>query len=339
MSEGQKRALQLALGLAVSGAVIWWAFREIDWQASWQYIVGAHRGWVLLAVVLATLPFPLRVPRWRLLLRHEDGSAVAWRPLWHAIAIGFAANNVLPFRAGEVLRVAAASRGARVPFATVLSSVAVERVMDALVAAGLLSTALVLAEIDPALTLSEGGRPIAAVANTVGLLGLAALMVAALMAWQRDHAIALLRRLLPASRLGDALVHFAERILLGIAALGRPSTGVAVLAWSLVVWLCNAASFQAMFHAFGFAIPFTGALILQGALMFVIALPQAPGYVGVFETAMAGTLAALYGIPLEAGFAYGLLYHVTTFIPITLLGAWSAVTTGVRRPAPTEVAP
>jgi glycosyltransferase 2 family protein len=338
VSDGQKRALQLALGLAVSGAVIWWAFREIDWQASWQYIVTAHRSWVLLAVVLATLPFPLRVPRWRLLLRHEDGHPVPRAPLWHAIAIGFAANNVLPFRAGEVLRVAAASQLGRVPFATVLSSVAVERVMDALVAAGLLSMALVLADIDPSLTLSEGGRPIAAVANTVGLLGLAALAVAALMAWQRTHAIALLRRLLPASRVGEALVHFAERILLGIAALGRPSTGLAVIAWSLVVWLCNAASFQAMFHAFGFAIPFTGALILQGALMIGIALPQAPGYVGVFETAMAGTLATLYGVPLEAGFAYGLLYHVTTFIPITLLGAWSAVTTGIRRTAASEAA-
>lgn len=339
MSAGGKRTLQLALGLAVSAAVIWWAFRAIDWRASWQYIVGAHRGWAILAVVLSTLPFAMRVPRWRLLLRQEDGQPVGRSALWHAIAIGFAANNILPFRAGEVLRVAAVSQLGRVPFPTVLSSVAVERVMDALATAGLLSLALVLADIDPSLTLSEGGRPIAAIANTVGLLGLSALAIAALMAWQRAHALALLRRLLPRSRLGDALLHFAERILLGIVALGQPATGLAVVAWSLVLWLCTAASFQAMFHAFGFAIPFTGALILQGALMIGIALPQAPGYVGVFETAMAGTLAALYGIPLEAGFAYGLLYHVTTFIPITLLGAWSAVTTGIRRPTSPEAAP
>ena len=43
---------------------------------------------------------------------------------------------------------------------------------------------------------------------------------------------------------------------------------------------------------------------------------------------VAGTLAAFYDIPFAAGFAYGLLYHVATFVPITMLGAWSAVQTG-----------
>lgn len=326
-----RRAVQLTLGLAISAAVVWWTFRNVDWSASWQYIVAADRGWMLLAVVLATLPFPLRLPRWRLLLRRDDGTPVAWTPMWHAIAIGFAANNVLPFRAGEVLRVGAVSRLGRVSFATALSSLAVERVLDALVAVGLLSLALTVAGIDPALTLKEGGRPIAEVATLVGMLGLAALAVAILAAWQRATALRLARRLLPAHRLGDALYHFGERLLDGLSALGAPRTAIPVVGWTLVVWLVNAAAFQAAFAAFDFTIPFTGALILQGALMIGIAAPQAPGYFGIFELSIAGTLAALYQVPLEAGFAYGLLYHVTTFVPITVLGAWSAVSTGFRR--------
>ena len=69
-----KRALQLALGIAISAAVVWYTFRKTDWAASWQYMVAADRLWMFLAVVLATLPFPLRVPRWRWLLHHEDGN-------------------------------------------------------------------------------------------------------------------------------------------------------------------------------------------------------------------------------------------------------------------------
>ena len=40
--------------------------------------------------------------------------------------------------------------------------------------------------------------------------------------------------------------------------------------------------------------------------MIGIAAPQAPGYFGVFEGVIGGTLAALYQVPFEAGFAYGL---------------------------------
>lgn len=334
----RKRMLQLALGVGISAAVVWFTFRKTDWNASGRYMVEADRLWMVLAVVLATLPFPLRVPRWRWLLHHEDGRPVGWLPLWHAIAIGFAANNVLPFRAGEVLRIGAVSRLGRVPFATALSSVAVERVTDALVAVGLLSLALTRGGIDPALTLSDGGRPLSQVAAVIGTTGLAALAVAGFAAWRSDFTLGLARRLLPQGRIGDALYHFAERILLGLSALSDPRTALPVVGWSLVIWLCNGAAFYAAFHAFGFGLPYAGALVLQGALMIGIALPSSPGYFGVFEATIAGTLLALYQIPFEAGFAYGLLYHVTTFVPITLAGAWSAVSTGFRRDAIPEEA-
>lgn len=301
-------------------------------------MLAADRLWILVAIAVATLTFPLRVPRWRLLLRHEDGQPVAWRALWHPIAIGFAANNVLPFRAGEVLRMGAVSRLGRVPFAAALSSVAVERVLDALVSVGLLSAALTAGGFDPSLTLKEGGAPIAETASRIGMLGLLALAVTALAAWQRDATLRLARRILPTNRFGDALFHFGERILLGISALRNPRLAFSTIGWSLVIWLCNAASFYAAFAAFGFDVPFSGALIVQGAVILGIAAPQAPGFFGVFEFAIGGTLAALYGIPLEAGLACGLLYHVTTFVPITLMGAWSALTSGFRRdPVPDPV--
>ncbi len=333
-----KRALQLALGVGISAAVIWYTFRKTDWAASWQYMVAADRVWMFVAVVLATLPFPLRVPRWRWLLHDEHGNPVGWRAAWHAIAMGFAANNVLPFRAGELVRMGAVSRLGRVPFAAALSSVAVERVMDALVAIGLLSLALTQGGIDPSLTLPGKDRPIAEIATIIGALGLTALLVAGLAAWRRNATLGLARKLLPANRVGDMIYQFGERILLGISALSDPRTALPVVGWSLVVWLCNGAAFYAAFKAFGFDIPFSGALILQGAVMIGIAAPQAPGYFGVFEAAIGGTLAALYQIPLDAGIAYGLMYHVTTFIPITILGAWSAVSTGFRREAIPEAA-
>jgi hypothetical protein len=38
---------------------------------------------------------------------------------------------------------------------------------------------------------------------------------------------------------------------------------------------------------------------------------------------------ALFGVPRNIGVAYGLTFHIATFIPITLLGLWSLAVTPI----------
>ena len=95
----------------------------------------------------------------------------------------------------------------------------------------------------------------------------------------------------------------------------------------MIIWTVNAASFWIGFRAFGIEAPFAAALILQFLLVLGIAPPQAPGFVGGFELAIVTAL-LLFGVPQEVALAYAVTYHVTTFVPITLLGAWSLVTSG-----------
>ena len=63
-------------------------------------------------------------------------------------------------------------------------------------------------------------------------------------------------------------------------------------------------------------------------IMFGIALPSTPGYVGAFELPIIAVL-SLYGVDKSLAAAYALSYHVTTFLPITLLGAWSVARTNL----------
>ena len=60
-----------------------------------------------------------------------------------------------------------------------------------------------------------------------------------------------------------------------------------------------------------------------------LALPQAPGYFGVFELVAVKAL-GLFGVPAGVAIAYGASYHITTFIPVTLLGLWSLARTGLH---------
>src|SRR5438046_343396 len=123
-------------------------------------------------------------------------------------------------------------------------------------------------------------------------------------------------------RIAARLTRIAEGLIAGLEVLKSPARFSGVLAWSLLQWLVNAAAFAVCFRAFGLAVPPEGALLLQGIIGFGVALPASPGFVGVFEAATRVTL-AIYGIDATRAVSYALAYHVSTFVPITLLGLYS----------------
>jgi len=114
----------------------------------------------------------------------------------------------------------------------------------------------------------------------------------------------------------------AEGVLAGLAVLKSPGRFTGVVLWSLALWIKNAAAFAICFRAFGLAVPLEAALLLQGIIGFGVAVPSTPGFLGVFEAATLVTL-RLYGVDSSLAVSYALTYHLTTFLPITLLGLWS----------------
>jgi uncharacterized protein (TIRG00374 family) len=324
-TRGRPRFWQAAAGIAVSIVLLWWTLHDVDFHQVWGNIRAARPGPVLLGVLLATIPFGLRVFRWRLLLRREDGSALPAAPLWHAIAIGFMANNTLPLRMGELIRALAASRLTGVRLTAALASLAVERLMDVLVVVLLLGVGLLLAGL-PAGTTIAGVR-LASLTLSLSVVALAGLGVAALMVAFPRTAESAIRRVIPWPGLADRLAGLVEGVAQGMSALQSPSRVAAVIAWSLIIWLVNAASFYVMFGAFGIGVDFAGALVLQGAIMFVIAVPSSPGYFGAFEVPVVAVL-ALFLVAKSDAVSYAFTYHLTTFVPITLLGLWSVARTG-----------
>jgi uncharacterized protein (TIRG00374 family) len=295
----------------------------------WREIRGARAGWLIAAAATATLTFPIRTIRWRYLLR-DQGAVLPAGPLWHATAIGFMANNLLPARAGEVARAYAARALTGVRFTTAFASIAVERVFDGLSIVGLLVVGLL-----------AGGFATTAAVRDVALgrvaLGGAALfgsafVVAVAAVWQptvtRRLAHAVLERLLPA-RWAERALGLVDGALDGLSALRAPGRIGAVLLWSLILWLTNAASFALAFVAFRLTLPWGAALVLQGLLAFGVALPSTPGFFGVFEGVTRAAL-TLYGVAASAAVSLAIGYHVAGFIPITALGLWSLGSAGMR---------
>jgi uncharacterized protein (TIRG00374 family) len=207
-----------------------------------------------------------------------------------------------------------------------LASIAVERIFDALTIVLLLTIALATAGLGP--DVAVGGVSVSRMAGVAAAVSAAALVVGALIVARPLAAERVVRKIVPSAKLAGRIVALIEAIRQGLAALDTPRRVLPVIFWSLVLWLVNAASFWVGFAAFDIRVGFAGALLVQGLLVFGVSVPSTPGYVGPFEAAIVAAL-ALYRVSEDRSFSYALAYHVTTFIPIVLLGMWSAVRTGV----------
>lgn len=309
------------LGIVLSAALLFWVFSRIDWSLAAQHIRRANVGLLALSAIAATGIFPLRARRWRTILEPVE-SAIPFRPLWHATEIGMMINNVVPARAGELARAYALSRERpAVPFSTAFASLAVDRVFDAVVVLGLMFLAMALPSFPSS---AVSGNPALAHVATGGLLFVALVIVALyVFVFFPERIIALFellaRRVAPTvEERGRAILHsFAD----GLGVLRHPVRFLAVLWWAVLHWLLNAFAFWLAFRAVGITAPFAAALFLQGLISIGVALPMAPGFFGAFE--LAGQLGlGVYGVEPSLAATWAVSFHVLSFIPITVLGAW-----------------
>lgn len=315
---GNHRHLWTALiGIVVSVSLLAWAMRNVDFGEMIAEIRTAKPLPVVLGVLLATGSFVLRAIRWKLLLRTDTGADVPFWPRWHAVAMGFMANNVLPLRAGELVRAYAISTLGHVRLTGAITSLVVERVFDALTLVLLLSVGLLLLDL-PASTVIAG-IPLARIATIAGVGALVAVATGAVLIAQPQLMERILRAVLPEGKMLARLVSIGHGITDGLAGLRSPARLAGVIFWSLVLWLVSAASFYVMFFAFDIQVSFGGALLVQSAMAFGIAVPSTPGYFGPFEAALVAVL-SLFGISDTTAFSYAVTYHLTTLLPVTLLG-------------------
>jgi uncharacterized protein (TIRG00374 family) len=114
-------------------------------------------------------------------------------------------------------------------------------------------------------------------------------------------------------------VKFLERFTLGLTVLrDRKRAGIAFL-WTLAHWLLCAGSYWLAYKAIGLDAPPSSTLFMQTIIVLAVALPQAPGFVGVFEVFAVAAL-AVYGVPRDMAIAWAVVYHVISYIPVTVLG-------------------
>jgi glycosyltransferase 2 family protein len=292
---------------------------------------------VLISVALGLAGLYARAFRWRWLF--PPGAPPPG--IVPATMIGYMANNVLPLRAGEVVRVYMAARRLRdantmtgaQAFWLAAATVVIERVLDSL-ALVLILTVLVFITPVPA-----GVEWAAGVLFAVDIMGVALLVTVARAPQLARAVLARLTSRWP--RVEHAALGMFETALRGLDGIRTPAHAIRIAAWTPIIWALPAAAAWAMLRAFHLDLPFLAGWVVLAFVGIGISVPSAPGYLGVFHFAAKLAL-DVFGVAPSTALAYALIYHASAAVPITLVG-WlylvrEHVSLGDVRRAPTPAA-
>ena len=294
-------------------------------------IASASPGWLAASLVIALSTFALRALRWVWILRPLG--RVPWFPAFRATAIGFAANTVLPARAGEILRPAILARERDLPFPALLASIVFERILDAMSQLCFLGLALVAG---PGSVGSLSSSRLRWVVAAIAAVSVAVALFAVL--W-RDATERFFDRLFVAlpGRLRPAARRIAHTFLDGFASLKSPRLALLVLGSSLGMWFVINVQIYCVTRAFGLDLPLSAAYVVTTAAVLGLAVPT-PGGVGGYHAAVQFALTDAFGVPVAIATGVALLAHAVSFAPISLIGFALFATSPLRSKGLKEIA-
>ncbi|MFW6333704.1 MAG: lysylphosphatidylglycerol synthase transmembrane domain-containing protein [Desulfosalsimonas sp.] len=338
----------LAAGAALSGAGFYFAFRNVPAGLLAESLEQVNYLWVIPGAAAGLLSFALRAERWRLIL----GSTLKlpFLSAFHPLMIGFMINSLLPGRVGELARPAIIKKQEGVAFALGLTTVAAERILDALTLILLFALVLASVHIDPNLQIEFMGRQldrgtlenVSATLLKVCIIGAAAIGAVCIPAVERLVKKIIIKApyaVLPeGSRLAAKIVQkccipltrMLGNVISGLSMVKHPAVLLLCVFYSFVIWLMQAFALYVL--SLGFPGILLGAAEVTAVFIIIclfIMLPSVPGYWGLWEAGGVFGL-ALFGVASNTAAGFALISHVMLMIPVVLVGLYSAVSTGIN---------
>lgn len=293
--------IQALFSLIALAAVIWWASKQ---DAPQLPSTSGTIAWLVGGLALYAVATILRGERWHHIL-HMTGVDVRRRDSYALTTVGYMGNNVLPARAGEMLRVVLLSRRSEAGKRELFGTVVAERLLDAIA----LACIFIVVAYGALRGHVPADKPVFVLAVLAGL-GAIALIV-----------LQVLRK-----RGGLTRVREFARPLAGAPRALLSREGVLLLAASFLIWGIEASVYLSIAHATSLDISGMGALYLVAFTNLVAMLPAGPGYVGTFDAAVVFVVKNALGGTGSQALSYLLMLRFVLFVPITVVGLIVLVT-------------
>jgi len=322
------RSRRVILGFIVSAVFLFFSLRGQDFRAVGDAFRRVNAWYLIPAVLLYFCGLFVRALRWSILLRPIVNLSA--RELLPINAVGLMANNVLPLRAGELVRAYALAQRAHVSKSASLATIAVERIFDGMTMLLFIAGSMVFVSLTSQL------RHVAVLALALFSLALVVVLLLAHGGTTRDRFLRVALGYLPPA-MNKKASRMAGSFIDGLGIFRDWRNLIAVAGTSIIAWTFEASVYWTTARAFGGSI--AGAMgaaetfLTTGIANLATLVPSSPGYVGPFEAAVILVLSGALELSRELALSYAILIHALLYFPVTIWGLieWSRLHLSLRQ--------
>lgn len=297
--------LRIFLGLLVSLICLVLVLRGVQWDAV-VAALGEIRYLPLMAAVgVEFLTFWAIAVRWqRLFAPHALPPKTR---LFQILTIAQLLNGVLPAKLGPLARAYLAGKGDSGGTAFALTTIVGEKLLEGI------SLLMIGIGLLPFVPLAEWLRPVTWFGSAALLIALGLVFWAA---FRQESAERWARRLLGR---WPRLLGAARSALAALDVWQDWGAVLALASWSLLIWGVTVLLNQLLLWSLDINVPLVAPLLLLVVLQIGVRVPSSPGSIGVFHYLSVVTL-ELFGVGRDLALGYGVLLHLVTYLPPSLLG-------------------
>ncbi|HWR17644.1 MAG TPA: lysylphosphatidylglycerol synthase transmembrane domain-containing protein [Terriglobales bacterium] len=296
------------MGYVFALACLVWVFHDVHPRRVLAQLTIREWAFLVPAVFFDILTYVFQGMRWSLLLRPTG--RLSWFRGTQAIYAGLFTNEVLPLRVGEGVRAFLASRWINAPFRSVLPSMLVERLLDALCLLLAVAWAAIVAPL-PKLLSTAGD-----VLGVIVLAGTAVFVLVVLRSRDADD-----------PEHTSAIGRFVREMASGLRQIGLSRSIWVAFLFSAGLLLCQGLASWFMMRAFGLRLPLTAGFVVLFIIRLGTAIPNAPANVGTFQFfAVLGL--SIYGIDKTTATAFSIVDFLVLTVPLWTLGLFAIFASG-----------
>lgn len=312
-----RKSLKIAFPLLLGGMILWWMYRDFDWNALWQALnKGMDWTWMWLSMPFGILAQVLRAFRWRQALSPLDEHPRLLTSV-NSIFLSYVSSLVIP-RVGEVLRCGVLKKYEGTSFTKAIGTVVTERVVDTLVMLVFSSMAVLLQIRVFSIFLSETGVGFEEILGRFSATGYWVTAVCLLVLVVSLFSVA--KRLAWFSKTKGVLKNVVD----GVLSLREIRHIPLYIMYSVGIWVAYFLHFYLTFFCFSYTsdLGVTAALIAFIVGSFAVLVPT-PNGAGPWHFAVK-TVLVLYGVSESDGVMFVLIVHTLQTLLVVLLGLYAA---------------
>lgn len=321
-----KKHRQLVIGLAIASLAVYFTLRNVSMTELLESFKTVRYVYLIPAALLSVATYVGRAYRWQVLASPLKQMKV-W-DMFSPMMVGFM-GNILPARAGEVLRAYLLGKKQNVPFTGAIATIVVERLFDLIMLLLLFAWILIFHGDVFNSGVSWAGMSLHDMASKFGILCSAVIafliFFVYMLVYRKNRLISVVQaisRPLP-QKWHDKIEHLIGTFSEGLLVARDMAALTKITFYSFVTWLFIVLSYYPYYWAYGIQNKSLGSLLLLVVMVCIlITVLPTPAFLGSFQ---AGILIALHEIMHETevvAVSFGMVAWGVNFLVLVGMGVY-----------------